>query len=193
MGLGQGGVDKGGAALGVDGVGGVGVRVGDGGAPVGGGGLEDAQDVLGAGVAVRGGGVGVADVEREVVQVRVGDGARVGHGVGEAVGRRVRVLQAAGAVQRLVRLEPQVRLHHGRVLLLVVVGAVGRLGQVAGHLVQVVGAERDVGRARRVQYLRYAEERLLGIEHGERALEGRGKGGVSDMFSLGAAKSVPGE
>lgn len=133
------------------------VGEGDGLGAVGRGALVDAHGQGGAGAAGGGGAGRVGGVERQEVQVRVGGRGAVGDGVGEAVPRRVRVHQARRVAHRPVRQHPHVRLHHHRVLLLEVLGAVRLRHQAVRQLPQVLGAEVRVGLARRVQHLRYAD------------------------------------
>src|SRR5690606_4851474 len=116
--------------------------------------------------APRHGGAGQRLVERQKVKVRAAGVGAVGDGVGVAVGARVRVLEAAGAVDGRVGRHGEVGVDDGRVAARVVGAAVLGGDEVARELRQVGGTGGGVGGAGCVEGACDADEGLLGFEEG---------------------------
>lgn len=154
------------AALQIDLRGGSLVIVGESGVFLGAGLLEHGHGILQTRVARGLAASRERDIEREVVDVRVGGGGSVRDGVGEAVGGGGGIAEAGRRVEGSVGQETEVRLLDDGILVREVGAAVCGEGEVRGEVGHIRRADGGIGGAGCIEGLGDAEEGFGGLEEG---------------------------
>lgn len=132
--------------------------------PVGGKGLEDAHGLLVAPVAGGCGRVWHTPVQGQVVEVDAREVLRVRRGRGVAICLALGLFETCCTVERLVGLEPLVRLRHDRITVRKLAATVAVLRELVCQVAEPRRALFDIGLAGGVEGLGKADERLLSIE-----------------------------